>query len=317
METHSQGRSIASVEEVKASPHPKYEARAAKIDRSKIEVDKDMDLTCFKDRGDEFRTKLLKERKDYKVELVDKDGVAAQKKRLEDLVSGLVELEEDVKVLKEKKTWEAEGEEIAMATMEELKSTLESLLIDEVENDLNVLKADVKKVDKPVVIKEEANEDEKKICDLEEKNKVLSKQVEDLLTQQKQIMETMLGMNNMMIQMNQRLQQSPQQYSVPSWLLSGSLVNPYLQYPYQSTPTIIMMGGQGPGAEGPILGQQTYQQTMQSGQYQLPAQQPSSYQEYDPRYSMPAPVLPGSFGIAPFQYNFGPGPFNQPPLLNA
>jgi hypothetical protein len=156
METHSQGRSIASVEEVKASPHPKYEARAAKIDRSKIEVDKDMDLTCFKDRGDEFRTKLLKERKDYKVELVDKDGVAAQKKRLEDLVSGLVELEEDVKVLKEKKTWEAEGEEIAMATMEELKSTLESLLIDEVENDLNVLKADVKKVDKPVVIKEEA-----------------------------------------------------------------------------------------------------------------------------------------------------------------
>jgi hypothetical protein len=161
------------------------------------------------------------------------------------------------------------------------------------------------------------NEDEKKICDLEEKNKVLSKQVEDLLTQQKQIMETMLGMNNMMIQMNQRLQQSPQQYSVPSWLLSGSLVNPYLQYPYQSTPTIIMMGGQGPGAEGPILGQQTYQQTMQSGQYQLPAQQPSSYQEYDPRYSMPAPVLPGSFGIAPFQYNFGPGPFNQPPLLNA
>jgi hypothetical protein len=337
MESQFNGRGIASIEEVKESAYPKYESRASKIDRSKIEVDKDMDLSCFSEQADSYRKDLLQERQDYKVDLIDKDGVEAQKLKIQSLVQRLVELEEDVKFLKDKKAWDPTGEEIADKSMKELKITLESLLLDEVENELNVLKAEVKKEEKPVVVKEEPKEEpkeeakkeepqseqDKKICELEDQNKVLSKQVEDLLKEQKTIMQTMLGMNQMMIQMNERSQQ--QQYSIPGWLMYGSLVNPNLQYPYyQASPTIIIMNSVGNSpAEGPIMGQQYWQQNMQSGQYQMPQQQvpgspySNSYMEADPRFTMPSPVIPGTFGQDPFLFNFGPTPMNQLPILSA
>ncbi len=305
IESKFPSRSIAS--EVIAA-HPKYEARAAKIDRTKIEIDKDLDLTCFSERGEAFRTRLLKERKDYKVDLVEKDAVAAQKARLQGLVSSLVDLEVDMVALKEKNAWEPNGEEIANTTMAELKTTLESLLQDEIENELAVLKDQIKKDETPVVVKVETKEDDK-ICDLEEKNKVLTQQVEDLLAQQKKIMDTMLGMNSMMVQMNQQMQMPQQHYSIPSWLMSGSLVNPQFQYPYNSGPTIIMMGG---GSDyGPQMGQQNYQQNGQSGQFQY--QQPQ--QQYIAPYSRPDQFVAGNFGGNNSQFfNFGSGPNNVLPI---
>ena len=321
IESKFPSRSIAS--EVIAA-HPKYEARAAKIDRTKIEIDKDLDLTCFSERGEAFRTRLLQERKDYKVDLVEKDAVAAQKTRLDGLVSSLVDLEVDMVALKEKKAWEPAGEEIANTTMAELKTTLESLLQDEIENELAVLKDQIKKDEAPVVVKVETKEDDK-ICDLEEKNKVLTKQVEDLLAQQKKIMDTMLGMSSMMVQMNQQMQMPQQQYSIPSWLMSGSLVNPQFQYPYNSGPTIIMMGDyvqQGPqnlpngGTQygpqnGSQMGQLQYQQNGQSGQYQY--QQPQA--QYTPSYYQPEQFVAGNFGgPGPQFFNFGSGPSNQLPI---
>ncbi len=305
IESKFPSRSIAS--EVIAA-HPKYEARAAKIDRTKIEIDKDLDLTCFSERGEAFRTRLLQERKDYKVDLVEKDAVAAQKARLQGLVSSLVDLEVDMVALKEKKAWESAGEEIANTTMAELKTTLESLLQDEIENELAVLKDQIKKDEAPVVVKVETKEDDK-ICDLEEKNKVLTKQVEDLLAQQKKIMDTMLGMSSMMVQMNQQMQMPQQQYSIPSWLMAGSLVNPQFQYPYNSGPTIIMMGG---GSDyGPQMGQQNYQQNGQSGQFQY--QQPQ--QQYIAPYSRPDQFVAGNFGGNNSQFfNFGSGPNNVLPI---
>jgi hypothetical protein len=334
IESNFPSRSIAS--EVVSST-PKYEARAAKIDRSKIEIDADLDLDCFSERGEAFRERLLEERKDYKVDVVDKDAVAAQRARLTGLVSGLVDLEVDMAALKEKKAWDPTGEEIANNTMNELKVTLESLLQDEIENELAVLKDSMKPevevaVTPEVIVKEEEpKKEEPVICEAEERNKVLTKQVEDLLAEQKKIMETMLGMSNMMIQMNQNMQmaQQQQQYTIPSWLMSGSLVNPQLQYPYMGSPTIIMMVGnsQAPqsffGGQGqqPQMGQQSYDQNMQSGQYQMPQQQGGYYNQSpymnDPRYSMPSPMIPGSFGNDPFQYNFGPGPSNQLPIQTA
>ena len=305
IESKFPSRSIAS--EVIAA-HPKYEARAAKIDRTKIEIDKDLDLTCFSERGEAFRTRLLQERKDYKVDLVEKDAAAAQKARLQGLVSSLVDLEVDMVALKEKNAWEPNGEEIANTTMAELKTTLESLLQDEIENELAVLKDQIKKDETPVVVKVETKEDDK-ICDLEEKNKVLTQQVEDLLAQQKKIMDTMLGMNSMMVQMNQQMQMPQQQYSIPSWLMSGSLVNPQFQYPYNSGPTIIMMGG---GSDyGPQMGQQNYQQNGQSGQFQY--QQPQ--QQYIAPYSRPDQFVAGNFGGNNSQFfNFGSGPNNVLPI---
>lgn len=330
LETKAAYRSIASVTEIKEIKTPKYQARAAKIDRTKIVVDKDMDLDCFSQMGEAYRNKLLQERKDYKVDIVDKDAVAAQKKRVDDLVLGLVELEEDVKFLKAKNAWIPQGEEIAMNTMNELKITLESLLQDEIENDLAVLQDQIKKDEGRVVVAEEPkkeepkteepkkeepqSEDQKKICDLEEKNKVLSKQVEDLLAEQKKIMETMLGMNNMMIQMNQRMQQP--QYSIPSWLMAGSLVNPQLQYPYMASPTIIMIGGQNNQLIQPdFIGGQ---QRQGYGQYQFPQPMPMPQQYYPMQtpYSQPVPYNQGSFGTDPSMYNFGQAPTNQLPIFS-
>lgn len=305
IESHFASRSIASET---TSSHPKYEARASKIDRTKIEIDKDLDLTCFSERGDAYRTRLLEERKNYKVDLVDKDGVAAQKIRIESLVSGLVDLEVDMAALKEKKAWVPEGEEIANNTMNELKTTLESLLQDEVENEVAVLKDQLKKEEtpvvveeEPVVVKEETAKDDT-ICDLEEKNKVLTEQVEKLMAEQKKIMETMLGMNNMMLQMFQ-MQNQQQQYTIPSWLMAGSLVNPQFQYG-QNTQPIIIMNGYGQQGQQDYsfqnsqynqLGQQAYQQYGQSNQFQY--QQPS--------YQMPEQYSAQAFGPSPYSYNFG------------
>lgn len=325
LESNLPSRSIAS--EV-AAAHPKYEARASKIDRTKIEIDKDLDLNCFSERGEALRERLMTERKEYKVDLVEKDGVAAQKARLQGLVSSLVEFEEDMKALKEKKAFEPEGEKIAEGTINELKTTLESLLIDEIENELNVLKAEHKQDDeeKPEVVVETPKppvqtEAEKQLCELEDKNKVLTKQVEDLLAQQKTIMETMLGMNKMMIQMNQQMQQ--QQQGIPQWLLSGSMMNPQLLYPTTHGTTIIMVGGQQSMPQQSFIGQNTlnqgafqYQQPQMPQMPQYPQPQ-SPYMEYDPRYSLPQSVVPGSFGQSPFQFSFGTTPFNQLPIQTA
>ena len=345
LESQFADRSIASVEEgivgegeVKVSAHPKYQARAEKIDKTKIQIDPDLDLNCFSDRGDDLRKRLMEMRKDYKVDVVEKGAVEVQKIRVQGLVENLVSLEADFAALKEKKAFVEEGEKIAEGTINELKTTLESLLIDELENDFIVLKEEIKqkeaKEKEEVIVKdepkkeepkkEEQSEDEKRICELEEKNKVLNEQVEKLLAEQKKILETMLGMNNMMIQMQQNQQQ--QQPQIPSWLMAGSLVNPQFQYPYMQSPTIIMINN-GTGASdqlgligGQQLGAQNYQQGLQSGQYQL-QQQPSYFgpNPYmpDPRFSLPAPIMPGVFGNSPFQYNFGPTPFNQAPIQTA
>jgi flagellar motor protein MotB len=288
-------RSLASVEEVKQSAYPKYEARAEKIDRSQIQIPSDLDLSAFSKKGDEFREKLLKERKNYKVDETNKEAVDIQKKVLEELVAGLVELEENVKILKEKKAWDEIGEEIAQKTMAELKTTLESLLQDEIENELIVLKDKSK------------TQASSSVCDLEEKNKILTKQVEDLLAEQKRILESMTGMSTMMVEMNQRLQQSQQPYSIPSWLMAGSLVNPQFQYPYMATPTIIMINGaQAPQAEmnfiggsNPQIGQQNFDQNIQSGQYQLgPQLYPTQNNYFSPSpFSSPVMNDPNAFNF--------------------
>jgi hypothetical protein len=297
IKTQANYRSLASVEEVKQSAYPKYDARAEKIDRTKIQISADLDLAAFSKKGEDFREKLLKERKDYKVDEINKESVAAQKKRIENLISGMVELEEYARSLKEKKAWDEMGEEIAQKTMAELKTTLESLLQDEIENELIVLK-DESKTSAP-----------SSVCELEEKNKILTKQVEDLLAEQKRILESMTGMSSMMVEMNQRLQQAQQPYSIPSWLMSGSLVNPQFQYPYyMASPTIIMVNNsQAPqsemnfiGGSNPQLGQQNFDQNIQSGQYQLGPQAYPIQNNYFAPSPFPSPVMSD-----PNSFNFG------------
>jgi hypothetical protein len=316
IENKYNNRTIASVKEAQSSDKfPKFEARASKIDRSKISIDADLDLSCFSEREEAFRKRLLEQRKTYQVDLVEKEAVSLQKSRVQSLVQELVELEEDFKALQAKKAWSVDGEEIAKNTVKELKTTLESLLIDEVENESLVLKEETKNKE---VVKDKSEKDTKadpkdenksdqdqKICDLEEKNKVLTKQVDDLLAEQKKILETMMGMNTMMTQMHQQAQPGQQQYAIPAWLFSGSLVNPYLQYPYHSSPTIIMLGNQ-----GPVMGQNAFEQGIPSGQFQFNS--PYQYQALPQPYEQSWQMAP----IEPSPYNVSPGQFGQSPLMS-
>jgi hypothetical protein len=342
LEQKSIGRSIASepVTEVR-SLTPKYDLRAEKVDKTKLEKDEALDMTKFSAKADEFRTKLLKERKEYMIDLCEKEHVDAQKQRLEDLVVGLVAIEEDSKLVKEKGLLTPEGTEIHDNSISELKLTLETILQDEVEHDLIVAKERLReleekqkeqekpvvaeeepKKDEPVVVKEEEPKKTKEkdlICELEEKNKVLTQQVDDLMKEQKKIMDTMLGMNQMLVQMSQQMQQQQQQSYIPSWMMAGALVNPLLQYPshfpqYLPQQTIVINNGQ-----DHIFGQgQMGNQTMQQGAYSPQFQMPGMYQpQQDPRFYIPDNT-PGNFGMSsPYQFNFGPTQFNQQPIRTA
>ena len=315
------GRSIAS--EVIVA-HPKYEARAAKIDRTKIEIDKDLDLNCFSDRADALRNRILEQRKDYKVDVIEKDAVELQKSKLQSLVSGMVDLEEDMKALKVKKAWEKTGEEIADKTMAELKTTIESLLQDEIENDLAVLKDKVAKeeaaqvaaskpepeAEKPA--KEEPKKEDDALCDLQDKNLVLTKQVEELVAQQKTIMQNMMSMTQMMAEMYQRSQM------LPSWMTNGSMMSqqPQQQYPMQPNlgngqwvfypqgstpfqPQAWEPNVQTTQPQSQQLGQAAYQQApMGNFNYQPIAPQPWNNSVPSMNY------MPATFGSSPASFNF-------------
>lgn len=310
------GRSIAS--EVVVG-HPKYEARAAKIDRTKIIIDKDLDLDCLNDRQEAFRSRLIEVRDGYKVSEIDKDAVALQRGKIESLVSSLVELEEEVKVLTDKKVLIEASAQKSSVAMNDFKIIIEDLLKDEIENELIVLKAEPKKEEvkeeAPQVAEEKpekpAVEEPKKddaICDLEEKNLVLTKQVEELLAQQKTIMQTMLGLSSMMVQMNQQQQNiepwmrynQPTNYQQLYQYLPGQGAGQWVYYPQSIMPTVnntpyaqALQPNVQTTQEQP-LGQQAYQEAAQSNQFSyLPMQQS-------------APVMPANFGMSNHSFNFSP-----------
>lgn len=318
------GRSIAS--EVIVA-HPKYEARAAKIDRTKIVIDKDLDLNCFSDRADALRNRILEQRKDYKVDVIEKDAVELQRQKVQSLVSSMVDLEEDMKALKEKKAWEKTGEEIADKTMAELKVTIESLLQDEIENDLAVLKdkiatdeaaqvATTKPEVKPEAEAEKPAKDEPKkeddaLCDLQEKNLVLTKQVEELVAQQKTIMENMVSMTQMMMQIHQRSQM------LPSWMTNGSMMGQQQPQQYPTMPNlgngqwIFIPQNSMQVATGQAWEPNVQTQTPQLGQgtFQQAAQGPFNYQPLPqaPIWNNSVPSMsysPAEFGSGPASFNF-------------
>ena len=153
------------------------------------------------------------------------------------------------------------------------------------------------------------------VCDLEEKNKVLTKQVDELMSQQKSIIESLFNMNAMMAQYI-RGQQQPQQpvnqplsyqqiyptlssASAGSWVFfpQGSQALPQ-QQPQLAQPQVQYAQPQYPQQQ-PIVQQQPYSTF---GQPQVYSPIPS---QYDVRYNQPLPAVPGNFGSSPFTYNFG------------
>jgi hypothetical protein len=289
-------RGIASIIE---SSTPKYQARADKIDQSKLELKKDIDLTQFSEIAEAYRNKLLKFKSEYKITEIDSKKVEDQKQSLQGLVEGLVVIEKHVKELQDKKAWEPEGEKIALNSINELKIALEGLLQDESENDLIVLKDKTLKEEEEAKKKENKEEKPKDelVCELQEQNKKLTGQIEILM---KQVQE-------MQLRLSQPVQpQHPFQWYLPP-------VNPYIQYPYyqaQGSTNIFILGNSSmPQLQAPSMIQGQVPQEF--GQFQLPQQSQFQFPgqkiwngSYDPSGVSSGPFMSGDFN------NTQPGFFN-------
>ncbi|MFP5386835.1 MAG: hypothetical protein ACLGHN_12195 [Bacteriovoracia bacterium] len=196
-------------------------------------------------------------------------------------------------------------------------------------------KEEPKKEDKPVVVadseepkKEEPKEEEpkkedepkKEVCEADEKNKVLTAQVEELLKQQNQILQTMMGMAQMMVQMNQRNMMSN------SYGSNFQIQNPYMYHqPFAAGNWIYMPNGSQPNQinifnQGPQTnyGHQMPQMNPGSSQgfypdqahlQQQPQQSPWTLQPTnyfgDSRFNT-VPMNTGNFGSEPFAFNMTP-----------
>jgi hypothetical protein len=321
---------------------PLFEARAAKIDRSKLTIDPEINLEKLSAHGEAYRTKLLELRKNYQVKELDKDKVEAQKKSVQESVDGLVLIEEEVKVLMSKAAWDIRGEEIIQKTLGELRDTVESLLKDEIENEKNVkIAADEeakKKADEEAKKKEEekkkvAEEEGKKKEDEQpkkeeevankgddKKEKEDKSECDKLAEQNQALQQQMTNMTQQMMAIMQNMQQMQlrQMYSYPG-------VNPMLQYPYYqptannifiigsgSTPMLQQPGMMNYGQNNP-MGQGVYNQYQNGGQFQMPG--PQIWQGgYDPRFASPTPNM-GTFNGDPSMFNFG-GQGHQPSVAS-
>lgn len=276
---YEQGRSIASV--LEDSKHPKYDSMVSKIDAKALMKDMNLDAEKLKAKLKEIGDKSVKVKADFKKDQSDKQVVADQRKVVEELVKDVVLLDGGLQDLKEKKLVSEEDEKGILPVIEALKLDSESLIVDLEANEVLVAKADEpkkeepkkeepKKEDKPVIAeepkkeepkKEEPKKDEPKKEEVaeckDEKHKVLSAQVEQLMQQQNLIMQNLLGMSQAMITMMQQQQNmymnpyysgggriQPYQYNAP--MTAGNWV--YYPQGFQPQQSNIFMGGtQGSG----------------------------------------------------------------------
>ena len=312
------------IEELNDSPYPKYEARAKKIDIATLAVDKQIALDKYFEKSKVNSERVTKEKKEFKRDIKVKAELELQQKMLNEVVLDLVIQDIQLKELLSKKAFEHElSQQLAENSLKENKIKLESLLIDVMDNEFLVLREEMfalekkevakkeevkeepKKEEKPVDEKKEevakVDEDkkadyEKRICDIEDKNKVLMEQVNKLVTDQSKIIDIMLSMQQQMLQR-------------PAF-------TPYYAYPQVQQP-VYQYQQQAPMAQYSLMPQQQQQQPVNNiwGSPQAPQPQdyqpimgvsPQSYTQYDPRYSTQANQLTGQFGgTGQMGFNFG------------
>jgi hypothetical protein len=328
------------------SKTPKYDALVSKVDQKSIMKDVDNNIEKFSKKRDELAAKIQKERQDFK-ESADKVVVEEQRKRVESLVIDVLLVEGSLKDLQEKKGIEGADLEASVKKIDEVKGTVESMLGDLDVNEKLVAKASEPKVEEPkkeepkkedvkvaeepkkeeakkeeVKVadakkeevkkeekKEEKSDSEKLLCEMQEQNKILTKQVEQLINDQKQMMNAFMGMAQMMVGMYQQQQtsqtnpyyqngpgfnQSPYQYNAP--MSAGN----WVYYPQGFQPQ-----------QQNIFAQPQQQQQQMGGFYpdQLHMQQPQQQAQWglqpqmnlipsygDQRYQQYPQFTPGSFG---------------------
>ena len=317
------------IDELNDSPYPKYESRAKKIDLSTLAVDKQIVLDKYFEKSKVNSLRVSKEKKEFKQDIKIKADLELQQKMLNEVVLDLVVQEIQLKELINKKAFEQEiSQQLAENSLKESKVKLESMLIDVMDNEVSVLREETlvmeklliekkegskkeeiadKKEEKPAVEekKEEvAKEDdtkksdyEKRICEIEDKNKALMEQVNKLVTDQSKIIDIMLSMQQQMLQR-------------PAF-------TPYYAYPQVQQPVYQYQQQPQMGQYSLMPGQQQQQQPVNNiwGSQQAPQPQdyqpimgvsPQSYTQYDPRYSTQANLLTGQFGgTGQMGFNFG------------
>lgn len=331
-------------EEVKKeeSKTPKFDALVSKVDQTSIVKDIDNSVEKFSKKRDELSAKILKEREDFKKDQSDKTIVQEQRTRLESLVPEFLLVEASLKDLQEKKAIDQAADESSTKLLGTSKEVIESLLVDLDNNELLVAKASEPKVEEPkkeepkvaeepkkdepkkeevkkeeVKVaedkkeekkeeKKEQTESEKQICALQEQNKLLTKQVEQLINDQKQIMSTFMGMAQMMVSQYQQQQanqhnpyyqngpgfnSSPYQYNAP--MSAGN----WVYYPQGFQPQQQNIFAQPQMQMGGIYPDQMHMQQQQSAQWGLQPQMNFQIPSYgDQRYQQYPQFTPGTFG---------------------
>lgn len=325
MESKFAGRSVASVtEEVKG--HPKYEALVSKVDQKSLIKDDTLDLEKFKNKRKDLEDKLLKEKNEFKKEQSDKDIVLEQRKKIESLVIDVLLVEGGLKELQEKKVTDTAVDDESNKIINQSKEIVEGLLTDLEANEVLVSKAsEPKKEEKPVVAEEPKKEEPKKeeekpvdvvaeepkkeeakkeVCESDEKNKVLTAQVEQLLKQQNQIMQTMMGMAQMMVSMHQQQQPNPYFSNGPGF----NIQNPYQYHsPFTAGNWVYMPNGPQPYQQQPnIFAQPMIPQMQQQSIYpdQMHQQMQTNWNlQPDPRFQYQPSIPSGNFGNNGLSFN--------------
>lgn len=300
-------RSIASVIE-KAESFPKLAFHSKKIDHKSLKIAESINSQLIQEHVKILKDKIEAEKKEKKQPL--------------ELVSNLFSLEQEVKALKEKKAIDEKELALHEKSINELKQEIEPLLpesekssqssmnisIQVVEEDKTEEPKKVeepKKEEKEEVVAEKSEEKKEEDCDLSEKYQLLSKQVDQLIQDQKNIMQNLLNITQAMVYLaqSQAHQTSRPNFGdgnpynvIPYGYYSGQLQSPALTY--GQMPQYSQMYGQQYQAQSPA-------------QFAQPMQQQSLY--FQPQQVQQAQVPSGQNWVLPqdTQLHFQPGNFGM------
>lgn len=339
-----------SVEVEKKEEFKKFKEYSSKVDPKIIIRNENLTIDDLKKQESELKLKLSEIKIDEKKSDLKKEAVAEDRKAREALVVDLLFIEDGLTGLSEGEKIELADKEALEKSIVEHKTKIEELLNDLEKSEEILAQAEEPKSEEPKLADEEPKKEEPKkeepkladeepkkeepklaveepkkeetkkdICEAEEKNALLTKQIEQLLNDQKQIMQTMLGMAQMMVSMHQQSQGQQQ------GIYQNPYVNPY-QYHQPMTAGNWVYYPQGFQPQQPnIFAQpQMMQPQGQGGFYPDQAHQQSQWNlapQYnihaDPRYTV-QPITPGSFGVDAFTYNLGnQSPGNPMPVMGA
>lgn len=322
MESSFSHRGIASIEveqeQAKKEEPVRYNALIAKIKPEALLKSPNPELAKLKEKGEKLHLELSTLREGFKKEQSEKDLVAEQRTKIEELVikSHLLKLDLDQLEVSEEAQQEKICLEESIVTIEGLLTDLEANEVLVANSDTPAIEVEPKQEEKPVVAEEkpttteEPKKDEKTdaLCELEEQNKVLTAKVEKLVEDQNQIMQAVLGMTQVMMMMlqNQQQFQMPNPYYANAY---SGLQNPYqYQQPTTAGNWVYYPSGFQPGQPNIFQQQQQPQPQGLGGFYPDQSHQsswnlqPQMNFTADPRYGVQQfPV--GNFGSTPFSFD--------------